>query len=146
MKNKVRSIRHICFETTTPAGHDVRIHGDPHMSAETLAALHHMMDLAIEHYTKEKRVAIKIFQLNDSDWFAAETLEQAIDCAKREFDYSDEQIEDPFELDEADLDRLLFTQTDEQDRKIATVSFRAELQRRIDAGDEFPYMFATSEY
>lgn len=42
-------MKHQCFDTTTPAGHTIRIRGDPQMNAETLDALRRMADLAYEH-------------------------------------------------------------------------------------------------
>ncbi len=37
------------FYTTTPNGVTGHVHGDPHMSAETLEALHALMDAAVKH-------------------------------------------------------------------------------------------------
>lgn len=45
-------MRHRCFEVTTPAGHPLRIHGNPEMAPETLAALMEMADLAYQQFSK----------------------------------------------------------------------------------------------
>jgi hypothetical protein len=96
--------------------------------------------------------AIKVFQVNDCDWVAAETLEDALAFYAKEFFAGD--LEEAFpdgeseaaeaaEVTDAGMDRLKFH--DDDDRSI-TRTFREELQRRIDAGDTFPQFFASTEY
>lgn len=88
---------------------------------------------------------IKIFKINDCDWFAAKTLELAIECAKSEFDYTENGIEDPCELTDEDVDRLQFYLTDDDDNPVKTVSFRDALVIKIAQGETFPYIFASTE-
>lgn len=89
---------------------------------------------------------MKIFKLNDCDWFAAGTLEEAILCAKTECGYDDDSIEDPHELTDEEMDRLQYRFTDDYDRPLASMSFRAALAKRIADGERFPYMFASTEH
>lgn len=42
--------QHRGFYAATPNGHTMHINGDRHMSDETLAALGHMMDLAVKQF------------------------------------------------------------------------------------------------
>jgi len=91
-------------------------------------------------------MAIKIFKLNDCDWFAAETLEEAIECAKRECGYDADSFDDPYELGDDDLDRLQFQFTDDDDKPLETMSFRDALAKRIADGEQFPYLFASTEH
>lgn len=88
---------------------------------------------------------MKIFKVNDCDWFAAETLEEALECARRECGYDDDSFEDPYELDDEELDRLQYQFTDDYDKPLQTMSFRAALAKRIADGEKFPYMFASTE-
>lgn len=89
---------------------------------------------------------IKIFKLNDCDWFAARTMEEAIACARAEFDYGDDSIEDPHELTDEELDTHLFQFRNDYDRPLESMSFRAALAKRIADGERFPYLFASTEY
>lgn len=91
-------------------------------------------------------MAIKIFRLNDCDWFAAETLEAAIQCARSEFGYTDDSFDEAYELDDAELDCLKYRFTDDDDKPLETMSFREALAKRIADGEQFPYMFASTEH
>ncbi len=91
-------------------------------------------------------MAIKIYKLNDCDWFAAETLEEAIQCARGEFGYTDDSFDEAYELDDDELDRLQYRFTDDDDKPIGTMSFRAALAKRIAEGEQFPFIFASTEH
>ena len=88
---------------------------------------------------------LKIFRMNDCDWMAAETLEQA----KRGYlqtvwggtgECDDEAFDCPGEISEAQYDRLLFRDDDGTTR-----TFREQLQRMIERGEKFPCFFASTE-
>lgn len=85
---------------------------------------------------------MKIFKMNDCDWWMAPTLDEAKAAVLAEYGpkYADELIVDPVELTEADLDRLKYTQ--ENGSKI---TFREELANRIKAGAKTE-MFASTEF
>lgn len=83
---------------------------------------------------------VKIFQLNDCDWWAAESLQDAKD------DYiatvgDDYEFDNPHELDEVTMDRLRFYEEDGSYR-----TFARELRRRIKSGQKFPCFFASTEW
>lgn len=90
---------------------------------------------------------MKIFKVNDCDWIAAETPEQALECLRQHVGDEDvdawlEDFGQPVELTAEDLDAHTFHDGDDGDER----TFREELQRRIDEGDAFPQFFASTEY
>ena len=90
---------------------------------------------------------IKIFQINDYDWVAAETIDEAIACACSTFNLSEEEVYDESaagELSEEKLDEYKYYLTDDTDGPSRT--FKQELESRINDKQEFPQVFATSEW
>jgi hypothetical protein len=94
---------------------------------------------------------VKIFKLNDCDWVAATSLDEAIGCLATcvsngvvDDDFREEFLDDPYELNDADLDQLKFREEDEPETEWRT--FRAELQLRLEAGAKPPFFFASTEY
>lgn len=89
---------------------------------------------------------MKIFRLNEYDWYAAETLEEAIAGYKELTGVGDDGVDDPWELDDEELDRLKFHFTDDNEQSTGVVmSFRDALAKRIADGEKFPYFFASTE-
>lgn len=101
---------------------------------------------------------IKIFNMNDYDWYAAETVEDALkemaetlscgtdpdDIAEMRREY---QVKNPVELTDEDMDRLKYIDTDENDDPEGDPrTFREQLAKMISEGDKFPCMFASTEY
>lgn len=86
----------------------------------------------------------KIFQMNDCDWWMAPTLEEAVRDVKETYGDEPEMWEDAHELTEAGLDKMQFTDFDDDGDPIKR-SFREELQRRIAAGPKTE-MFASTEF
>jgi hypothetical protein len=86
---------------------------------------------------------VKVFAMNDCEWWAAETLEQAKADYLKETgtEEADEPFDDPHELDEEAMDHLRFTDEDGTSR-----SFREQLEKMVSDGCEFPSFFATTEY
>jgi hypothetical protein len=86
---------------------------------------------------------MKVFYLNDCDWYIAATLEEAKgQCAADTGLPVDEATEpDAHELTDEDLDRLIFMDEDE-----GKLTFRQELERQIATGNTKPRMFASTEY
>lgn len=90
---------------------------------------------------------MKVFQMNDCDWWLAPSLDEAKADYIREMGASPEELEDAFELDDTALDRLNFT--DDRalpDGELVKRPFREELERRIAAGDTGPGFFASTEW
>lgn len=89
---------------------------------------------------------MKIFAMNDCDWWIGESLEAC------KADYIEEcgdpsAVEDAYELTDEALDHLQFTDTDEDDAPIGTKrSFREQLAIELEQGGQFPRLFATTEF
>lgn len=88
---------------------------------------------------------MKVFELTDCEWWMAETLEQAIADYLKLSGMSPEQAEadhifdEPGELGDAAMDKLIFNDDD------GKRTFREELKQRIAAGCGSE-LFATTEY
>lgn len=103
---------------------------------------------------------MNIYQLNDCDWCAAETLDEAKLCMAKMVAngevtpaFEKEFLDYPRCLSDAEMDSLKFCE--EYDDRIdfanelvhrRKVSFREKLQQMIDAGEKFPTFFASTEY
>ena len=86
---------------------------------------------------------MKIFAMNDCDWMAGEDIESVTAAYTSAF--GEDSDDPPVELTDAEMDKYRFADEDaEGPEKWPT--FRQELQRRVDAGQEFPQFFATTEY
>lgn len=85
---------------------------------------------------------VKIFRLNDCEWYAGESLEEVTQCAQGFHPDCDEEdfLDDPAEVDAADLARLRYRDEDGSVR-----SFAAQLEKMIATGETFPCVFATTE-
>lgn len=110
---------------------------------------------------------IKIFRMNDFDWFAAASLEDAKAAVKQEFgppaegqtdeEFFEEMLEEPHVLDDSELDALIFVEEEfEDDEDLDDTghprrnggekkTFRQKLAEMIAAGEKFPCLFATTE-
>ena len=89
---------------------------------------------------------MKIFSMNDCDWMAAETLEEAkaaylAECWSGTGELDEDAFDDPDEISAAQYDGLLFSDEDGTKR-----TFREQLQRMMESGREkFPTFFASTE-
>lgn len=89
---------------------------------------------------------IKIWNMDDCDWYAGRSLDEA--CALyKEHTGEMPDPENVSELSSDDLDRLKFI-VDEPNRVAdpKRISFREQLQNLVDAGETFPFYFASTEY
>ena len=86
---------------------------------------------------------MKVFAINEVDWWAAETLEEAKSdyLKERGMEEADEPFDDPHELDAEAMDRFRFHDDDG-----TTISFREQLEIMVASGREFPAFFASTEY
>lgn len=88
---------------------------------------------------------MKIFRLNEYEWWAAETLEEAKQACLEETGLDEsEAFEDPCELSSEELDALIFVDDEGPERR--TIPFRQALDELISKGQKFPCIFATSIY
>lgn len=106
-------------------------------------------------------MSIRIFQVTDVEWYAAETGEAAMAALKEANCYVDEDMADlandgwPEELSDEDmLTHMINVEiwdnpADEAEGRAPRtehIPFKQELDRMIAAGTEFPCSFACSEY
>ena len=88
---------------------------------------------------------IKVYRMNDYDWVAASSLEEAIkwyaeDCELPE----DEACDDPYELTEHSLKEHTFYE--EWPEKDHPITFYDRLNNIVSEGCKFPCLFASTEY
>lgn len=106
---------------------------------------------------REKKLAalatrsIKIFEMNDCEWWAAATLKEAISDYKKTCHCNDaifaDLCPDPIEtLGDRALDGKMYTRAEEEGAPTGKISFRRQLEIMVASGCEFPCMFATTEY
>lgn len=92
--------------------------------------------------------AVKVFQLNDYDWWAGATLESVKASYLEWTGVSEaEAFDNPQELTDKEMSTLRFREEDEdclpgQEAK----TFRQRLNEMVAAGDEFPCFFASTEW
>jgi hypothetical protein len=87
---------------------------------------------------------MKVFMLNDYEWWAAESLEEAISACMMQCGLSREEAYDENsmgELPDSEMERLQFMDDDGVQR-----SFKEQLQFMIDDSYPFPCIFATTEF
>lgn len=94
----------------------------------------------------------KVYAMNDCDWYAARTPEEALDAMRVNMGY--ESIEklrqdamfeaEPEELSGAEMDNLRYHIDDS--RTGPTISFREQLSQMITDGGTLPGFFASTEF
>ncbi len=94
---------------------------------------------------------MKIFKLNDCDWYAAEDMESAIQQIMYDTDNTREDCVDSsaHELTDDEMDRLQFVDDGgviDEEAEDGSRSFRGQLAVMIERGDSFPCLFATTEF
>jgi len=94
---------------------------------------------------------IKIFRLNDYEWYAGETLQECIDWLMKATKYDkdsdlhfgeDDFVDDPSELTEEQMNTLMFYDEDTDTK----MTFRQRLDKLIAEGETFPCPFAGSDW
>lgn len=84
---------------------------------------------------------MKVFKINECDWYMAETLEAAIQQAMEDTGLPrDEAVDNPREEPPNRMQKLIYTDDDGTRR-----TFQEELARRVAAGAKAE-MFASTEY
>ena len=110
-----------------------------------------------KHTRKRVMADIKIFRMNDCEWYAAETAEDALKAMADNlcFEVTPEgiaamrkeyEVGEPIELTELYLDRLRFNRTNEDGETEETCTYREQLASMIADGEDFPCFFASTEY
>lgn len=90
---------------------------------------------------------MKIFQMNDCDWWIGESLVACIDDYVANYSEIESIDEDAHELTDEELDKLIFTDCDEDERPSGIKrTFREQLEIEVTSGGVFPRMFASTEY
>lgn len=97
-----------------------------------------------ERLTKEN---MRVFQVNDCDWVAAPSKEAAVNWYVREhvdeqFGSYDEAIDEP--VTECSLDDEMYV--DLSDKDLGMTTYRAAIERYLDAGNTEPFVVASTEY
>lgn len=86
---------------------------------------------------------IKVFRLNDYEWWAGPSLDACIADWKKWTGLDEEELDEPRELTAENMERLRFVDPDDETVKR---SFTEELAERVKAGLEFPQPFAFTDY
>lgn len=90
-----------------------------------------------------EEMTLKVFRLDSVEWWAAPTLEEAIQESMRLTGLSREEVtEDPCEISDDDMDKLT-VRLDELDGE--KVTFREALRLWVERGDGVG-MFCSTEY
>ena len=93
-------------------------------------------------------MAIKVFQLDDCDWWAGETLADCIAEARRQCgadSYPDAEQEGR-ELAPEAMQRLIYVDDSDGAQTPVRRTFAEQLAREVAEGGEFPRLFASTEY
>lgn len=95
---------------------------------------------------------MKIFNMNDCDWWAGENAEECLEGMKNFSGYGEDEIKDmiedgyPVALTEEEINRLKFVPDPYDSPNEGVRTFKEELRRMIDAKEQFPCFFASTEY
>lgn len=90
---------------------------------------------------------MKLFQMNDCDWWIGETISDCIKDCIAEYGCDLDDFDDARELDDLELDSLIFTDDDEDGVRAGEKrTFREQLAIEVAKGGEFPRMFASTEF
>jgi len=92
---------------------------------------------------------IKVFRLNDYEWWAGETLEEV----KKNYTEitgvdGEEAFDEPIEVmsEKALKSTKYHTDTKDKDGKKIVITFAEELEKQIKSKQKFPCFFATTEF
>lgn len=88
---------------------------------------------------------IKVYQMNDYDWVAAATPEEATRCYHETCD-ADPEDEPPIEMCDDIMNTFIFHRDESARNEDQDWTFAKELAYRIEAGHKFPCFFASTEW
>lgn len=88
---------------------------------------------------------MKVFRLNDYEWWSGEDLESCVAAAMAQYEVTrEEAADDPIEVTEAQMDSLTIDDSRDGDGS-AIVTYRQYLDRLVAGGQKFPCFFAGDE-
>jgi len=88
----------------------------------------------------------KVYEMNDCDWWADFSPDEAKKNYSEFIDIDDGESE-PVELTEEEMDRLTYaTDDDYPDGEVSTITFKQQIEYMIKNGEKFPCFFASTEY
>jgi hypothetical protein len=90
---------------------------------------------------------MKIFSMNDCDWMVGLTMEACRDAYLKDYGDCDSIDKDAHELSDTELDNLIFSDMDENEKLLGSKrTFREQLAIEIASGGVFPRLFASTEF
>lgn len=89
-------------------------------------------------------MTVKIFQVNDYEYWAGETLEETTKACLEEWGMEEEALDEPHEITDEEMDTL--TVTDDEGPERRTIPFRQALNELVAGGQEFPCLFAANDW
>ena len=95
-----------------------------------------------------QRVPVKVFRLNDCDWYAGSSLQECIEHCVKETGFAREDAadSDARELTDAEMERLKFIDGEPGDKAAPRITFKERLAQMVAEGTTFPCFFASTEY
>lgn len=92
-----------------------------------------------------------IVRVTDYEWWIGPSVQACVDAYKAQVssdpDEEFDETEDAVEVSDVALDRLVIVvEGDQGERSTKRLTYREQLQRELDAGGEFPRLFASSEW
>ena len=101
--------------------------------------------IEIKEITKMERLP-KVYEMNDCDWWADFSLEEARKNYSDFIEIEDDESE-PVELTIEEMQELTYAKDcDYPDSKVFTITFKQQLEHMIKKGEKFPCFFASTEY
>lgn len=85
---------------------------------------------------------IKVFRLNDYEWWAGPNLAACIADWKKWTGLDEEELDDPRELTADEMARIQYVDPDDDTKH----SFAQELSERLSGKEEFPQPFAFTDF
>ena len=91
---------------------------------------------------------MKIFQVDENTWYAADTMDEAKRQAKKDYELPIAEIIDgsEHELTDEEMDGKIYYDDTYNSETSERRTFREQLSKLMKAGWDFPCMFAFSEY
>lgn len=87
---------------------------------------------------------IRIYHVNQNEYWAANSLQEAITCSSKESDVPESEVaEGAYEVADEALDTLIIR---DEDKPGWESTFRKELERMHLSGAEIPCLFCVTEY
>lgn len=92
---------------------------------------------------------MKVFCVHNVEWWIGSDADSVLKAVIEEYGYSDDDIgqADIYELDNDDLEKLKFAESDEDEVRTGVVrTFREQLEIELAEGGSFPRLLASEEW